>query len=258
LPRIVSGIIVLSIVLACCTSNAMGSGIGFSVSLDRPSVRDDLLVSMAFSGVALNLGIIGWLQKERLSCGVAIDAGMGYVANRFGHGGVVWPVRVHIDPAVEVYASHGIGSIGICMPFTAGLTDYYLFSWDDAHLYWLTAHWTGLGLQYRRQLTAQWKLTAWAHTPLISLIARPPDYRLNKQDALKQVSFFFTEPNTDLSFAFPDSYHGIRAGLALERPRRKGHVIIGFDYSWFACNRGDEVHTGSFGVRFTRIWEVGR
>jgi hypothetical protein len=228
--------------------------IGYMVSIDRPAIRDGLLVPLSFSGAGLGLGIDSRLQGEFWAGGASFNMVMGYVWNRYDHGGVIWPIDFKIYAARQIYSIAEKGCFEIRIPVTLSQRDYYIFSWDDAHLYWLTAHWSGIGLGYHVPISTMWKLSAFVQTPLFSFVARPPDYRYNKQDALKRISFYFSKTQEGLTFTLPDQFRGIDADLTIGRSLKRTYLSISLFYSCFAYYHGDDVISSSLGIRLTQRW----
>lgn len=227
---------------------------GYFANLNNYVIRDDYLVPLKFSGIGIDLGAELQWQKNRWSGNGLLSAGIGYIQNRFGHGGVPLSVSLKGHIAGEVYKSPSAGTFSISLPLNAGFNDYYMFSWDDAHLYWMTAHWAGLGIKYGRELSRNYKLSSWVSTPLLSLVGRPPEFRYNKQDALRQFSFYFTETEKNLTVEFPDKFRGIDAGLTIERPLKKSAASLSLAYSLFACYRGKKGYINKTGICFTQLW----
>jgi hypothetical protein len=232
--------------------------IGYSVSINHPAIREDLLVPLAFSGIGLDLAFKAEWRRSTWSAASSVAAGMDYATNRFGQGSVIWPMHLQANIARDILATPSAGIFSLSIPLTASLNDRYIFSWDDAHLYWLTAHLTGLGLQQRRKISTGWSLMTWAYTPLVSLVSRPPAYRNNKQDPLKRLSYFFTRTNQDLTLAWPDVYRGLDAGVSFQHPLKHSTVALGLTYSYFVCDAAYAGYTGSVGLEFVQSWGKGK
>lgn len=171
--------------------------LGARADLGLSSLRDDLLVPLAFTGPAIRLGLDYGMTLDRHSLEADLSLSFAATRNRFDQQG--WEIA-HDYGAGYAYCLQ-------CQPqreWWLGVTlrqqtDLAFFqTWDDAHGYWLASWALSPTLRHDRALWSSGFLETRAEVGLFGLYSRPPTYRYNKQDDLTLPHYHF-----DRSFASP-------------------------------------------------------
>lgn len=204
--------------------------LGMSVGLGANTVRDDLLVPLAFSGPGLHLagryaGDVGpGLLLGRL------EVGLAGLWNRFGHMG--GGVDYGLGASWLLGVAQGAGwrfSLGPALGHDVSAE--YLGSWDDAHGYWMGAQWLGVSGRWVSGLGHGWRMEA---TPIVSLLgarSRPPSNRFVKIEPLDSVSWWLRAPTADPSFVTVAQMQLLRLDLALRpSPLDAPDVVAGWSF----------------------------
>jgi len=165
------------------------------------SVREDVLVSYAFTGPAPTLAGAYRATWDAHCFEVGLKAAFGLLFTREGELGA--------DAAHELYAQsmHRVLDaarrtlrLGPSLRYAHDLA--YLYEWDDAHGYWLASLMLGAHGKHRERLSARHDLELGVELGLLGIASRPPARRLNKQDALNHAGFYFDRLGSDPSFAW--------------------------------------------------------
>jgi hypothetical protein len=204
--------------------------VALGLGLRADTVREDLVVPLTFSGPGLRLmvGYRGLVGPGALA--INADVGMALLWNRFGHpaatldhdADAAWTV-----PVRRTSISHwALGPmLGLDSHFN------FLFSWDNAHAYWLAAQWLGPALGYGRRLTEAWRLESRAGLALVGFVGRPPSYRYRKQETRPSVSYPITQPYGSESFVSLADLQVVRVDVALRRvPYTGSDVARGWSF----------------------------
>jgi hypothetical protein len=216
--------------LAQNTHQTAGIGLG----LRGDVVREDLLVPLAFAGPGLQLhGFYrGWVGRGVVSA--RADVALAFLFNRFGHPGATLTWGTDVAWTFNVlYADAWHLEVGPALAFDNRTS--LLFSWDDAHAYWLGSQWLGPAARTLRRLTDTWRLEASAAMALLGFEGRPPRYRYNKQEASYHVDYYFTVPEQSEKFVMLNDLQVVRLDVAVRRA---------------AYNRFDVGRGWSFGLDF--------
>ena len=192
--------------------HALGVGLG----IRGDAVREDLIVPLTFSGPGARI-----LFLYRASVGPGLltaraDIGLAVLFNRFGH------LAATLDYGAEVAWTarffRGMGwhlSLGPALAFDSRVN--YIYSWDDAHGYWLGSQWLGPMLRHARRLSNSWRLESSASLAVLGFEGRPPAYRYNKQEALTHVDYYFTQPQRSERFVTLADLQVLRIDVAVRR-----------------------------------------
>lgn len=193
------------------------------LGLGSLSLRDDVLVSYAFTGPATVLGARYRSSWDSHAVEVGLKVAFGVLFTREGELGA--------DAAHELYArsSHRVLDaarrtlrVGPSLRYAHDLA--YLAEWDDAHGYWLATLMFGAHGEHRERLSVRHDLELGLELGLLGLSSRPPARRLNKQDALNHPSFYFNRFGADPDFASLADTLQLRLS-ALVRLVRPGRAI---------------------------------
>ena len=189
---------------------------GVSLGLRGDVVREDLLVPLAFAGPGLQLqGFYrGWVGPGVMSA--RADIALAFLFSRFGHPGATLDYGADLAWTFNVlYADAWHLEVGPALAFDSRTN--LIFSWDDAHAYWLGSQWLGPGARYLRRLTDTWRLEASAAMGLLGFEGRPPSYRYKKQETSFHVDYYFTVPEQSEKFVMLNDLQVFRFDLAVRR-----------------------------------------
>lgn len=160
------------------------------IGIDAGAVREDLLVPLGFGGGGLHLGG-AW--SARVGSGLLdlrANVGLRLLSTHYGQ--------------IAISGSHSLDarwllpvapSIGIGPAFVWDARMNYLESWDDAHGYWFGNQWLGPAARFVDDPGGRRPKELAIALGLVGAAGRPDDaMRLEKQDPLKRVSYWFTGP----------------------------------------------------------------
>ena len=216
--------------------HALGVGAG----LRGDAVREDLVVPLTFSGPGVRLLALyrGWIGPGLLT--VRADVGLAFLFNRYGH--IAATLDYSAEAAWTARVLRGMGwhlSLGPVVALDSRVN--YLYSWDDAHGYWLGSQWLGPMLRHARRLSDRWQLESSASLALLGFEGRPPAYRYNKQDALTHVDYFFSQPQQSERFVTLADLQVLRIDVAFRH--------AAYDGSATGSEVGSEIAGGwAFGI----------
>jgi len=234
-----------------------GQYLGFHVSSGIDSYREDLLVPLGFHGPGISLGGNYTHRTENNSIDIRLKLGMGYLKNRYSH--EAWALALEIRPSwikkLAVHQKYGELWGGICIPLQ--MNNLYFESWDDAHLYWLTAHSLALATEWQKKISQKYKAMAQMEIPLVGWVSRPPTYRYNKQDALNHLSFHFTEPNKSLHFETLDDYRALFFQLLFKREMRRSLLNLGLEFQYNYCRNPQKIWGLNTSILLSYQWRIG-
>lgn len=195
-----------------------------SAGLRADAVREDLVVPLTFSGPGIRL-LFGY--RGEVGPGLLMangDVGFAFLWNRYGHEAatidhdldVTWTVPFRRTPV-----SHWAAGL---MATDEARFDY-LFSWDDAHAYWLTTQWLGPAARYGRRLSERWRLESRAAFAALAFEGRPPSYRYRKQETRPSLTYPFTQPYGSESLVTAAELQAVRLDVALRRAGYTGSDV---------------------------------
>jgi|GEM_PF-3412204 len=192
------------------------------------AVREDLIVPLTFSGPGLRLLLA---YRGRLGPGllaVSGDVGMSMLWNRYGHPGAT--LDHNVDAAWTGRVLRGMSwhlEMGPQIALDSRFN--YLFSWDDAHGYWLGSQWLGPAFRWEGRLTDRWRLESRASFAVLGFEGRPPVYRYHKQETRADPTYFFTQPNSSEKFVTLTDLQVVRLDVAV---RRAAYTNTGVGRGW--------------------------
>jgi hypothetical protein len=137
------------------------------------------------------------------------------------------------------------------------MNNLFIFSWDEAHLYWLTAYNLALATEWQKKISQQFKASVRMEIPILGRISRPPIYRYNKQDALNHVSFHLTEPNKGLHFETLDDYRALFFQLLFKKEMRHSLLNLGLEFQYNYCRKPQKIWGLNTTVLFFYQWRIG-
>jgi hypothetical protein len=205
-------------------STAPRHALTLGLGLRADAVREDLVVPLGFAGpgLRLSLGHRGDLGPGMLA--VHADVGMAFLWNRYGHQAAT--IDHDLDAAWTVPIRRTSISHWALGPML-GLDSHFnfIFSWDNAHAYWMAAQWLGPALRYGRRVSEAWRLESRAGFALLGFLGRPPSYRYRKQETRPSVTYPFTQPYGAEELVTLADLQVLRADVAFRRARYTGSDV---------------------------------
>jgi hypothetical protein len=196
---------------------------GFTAYHDQ--AREELLVPMRWSGPGGGIQIALCYQGDTWSFATELGLSLSYLEERFGNGGALMTPSLLLEGYGRI-VEKGPLSINLGTLLRSRISDAYLFSWDDAHLYYLSSHMLG------PTATLEWNgfdksmVTLGMRLPSLGFVGRPHEQRFIKQDGINHIGFYFSEPNSHLAFAMPPSYYAFELSCGIEWPTRRSHMRL--------------------------------
>jgi hypothetical protein len=231
--------------------------LGFQFNSGIDSYREDLLVPLGFHGPAISLGGNYTHRTQTNSIDFRLKFNMGYMKNRYSHEAV--RLALEIRPSwIKKLADHqkyGEFWAGFSIPMQ--INDLFIFSWDDAHLYWLTAYSLALATEWQKKISQKYNAVARMEIPIVGWVSRPPTYRYNKQDALNHLGFYFSEPNKSLHFETLDDYRALFIQLLFKREMRRSLLNLGLEFQYNYCRNPQKIWGLNTSILLSYQWRIG-
>ncbi len=187
--------------------------------------REELLVPMRWSGLGGGLQIAWGYKGEGWSLVTQLGLSLSYLEERFGNGGAILTPSMRLE-GYGCILEKGPLSIDLGAVLRSRITDTYLFSWDDAHLYYLASHMLGPAATLKWDGFDKYIMTFGIRLPFIGIVGRPEDERFVKQDGINYLGFYFSEPNSNLTFASLPSYLSFEFLFGIEWPLKRSHLRL--------------------------------
>jgi hypothetical protein len=222
--------VALSVALAAPLASAAtppSRALSVGVDLGFRSARDDLIVPLASSGPSLGFGgrFVGKAGPGLVDAGIRFE--LAALFDRYTHpaAGVMHALRLGYLPIARTAPSDWSLAVG---PVLVWETDMlWLRNWDDAHVYWMGRRYLGLAARTWRPLWPTWRLDLSGEINVIGFESRPPAYRLQNEDALTQVAFYFEGVNRDAKFGSVFDWQALRLEADLSRTLAPGGKLGG-------------------------------
>lgn len=206
-------------------------GGGYSAS------REDLLVPLAFRGGGFIAGLGYEHQVGEWTLELSAQAQLDFVFNRFGHPGAL--LSYEIDPTLMWSTLDlGFGELRLGFSIPVKLKNQFLYSWDDAHLYWLTTRGINLELAHRHTIASHTILQTELSLPLLTWVSRPEVYRYEKQDAsLNWLGLHSPEESRSFENAGISTYQSIDLDLSILHQQSPGYWTLSYSYAHYELPR---------------------
>jgi hypothetical protein len=225
-------LVLVAAVAAVQAAELPAAPIGFAlgVTLGANLLRDDLLVPFRWTGPLVGLSASGSFMTGRVRHRPEISLSVTSATNRHGNAALA----VDIGGGYRLLFDRLVGLAGGA--FEPGVLIFYrqhnalLWSWDDAHDYWLNGFGIGPALAWRRVLSDRTTFCVEAGGSLLAFASRPPEYRRNKQDRLETVGFYFIENFRDLEVSLPDRYQAADVRAGFETRVGRGLIAAGYRF----------------------------
>ncbi len=258
-------VFILALVFTCDMSRAQAQEksttrmkhLGFLFSGGIASYREDLLVPLSFDGAALVLGGMYTRQTEKNLLHIRLRFGTGFLQNRYSHQAYAAGLEIRATWLRKLGRHHRFGELygGLCLPLQ--MNNLFFESWDDAHLYWLTAHGLGAALEWRKKISRKFNPVVRLEIPLLSFVSRPPSYRYRKQEALTHLTYHFSEPNRALHLETPDTYRALFMQMLFRREMRRALLNLGLEFQYNYCRRPQKAWGLNTAIFLSYQWRIG-
>jgi hypothetical protein len=258
-------LVALSVALATATASAgspSSHALSVGVDLGYRSARDDLIVPLASSGPSLGFGarFIGKAGPGLLDTGIRFE--FGALFDRYAHpaAGVMHALRLGYLPIAARPTAPSDWSLALG-PVLVWETDVlWLRNWDDAHAYWMGRRYLGLAVRSWRALGGAWRLDLSGEINLIGFESRPPAYRLQNEDPLTQVAFYFEGVNRDATFGSLFDWQALRLEADLSRtlgPRgRLAGKSLGLEARFAHTASPAQAFVFELNFRYAYVWDL--
>ncbi|UCF98813.1 MAG: hypothetical protein JSV89_04570 [Spirochaetaceae bacterium] len=200
--------------------------LSYGIAISHDQLRDELLVPLRWvgAGCGLHLGwdIIGGAWKLHSGIGLALS----YLEEGYGNGGAALTPSFVLE-GYGRFRTRGTLTSDIGAVFRSRINDEQLYSWDDAHLYYLASYMIGPSIAFEWNLVPHRILHFKLCVPIIGFVGRPEEERFVKQEVGK-IWVYFTEPNGSLGFTTLPKYFSIELSAGIDLKRKRS--AFRFDY----------------------------
>jgi hypothetical protein len=210
-------------------SHGWSSWIGAGVSIGLEGFRETQLVPIVFSGPMFGVYVAGAMTRDSWEWENHLNAHMAYATSRFDQEAVLLGYQVQSMGWKKVGAAWWAGT-GIDLQ----ARNAYLYSWDDAHLYWLSSTTMPLGVRYDYSLPQGLHGQLVFQESLGGYVAHRNRFPENKIDSLACLAFHLKTPWRDAQFQPPWAFHSGSLGIRLLTPAKHWAFSIQGDYAYEA------------------------
>jgi hypothetical protein len=221
------------------------------------SIRDDLVVPLGFDGPAFSLGADYSSKSLENLFALRFSIGAGYVKNRFSHEGGIIALDLRPSWLKLIAEDQAWGELwgGLSMPFQ--INNVFFGSWDDAHLYWLTAHSLAISCEWRKQIPGLFVASVRLESPVVGFVSRPSTYRNEKQEALNHLVYHLAEPNRNFEFESLATYRAIFLQALASRELSGSVYRLGVEFQFISCDKPKKIQGLATSVTFVYQWRLG-
>jgi len=231
--------------------------LGFLVGGGIASYREDLLVPISFDGPEFFLGGKYTAESERTCLQARLRMSVALLKNRFSH--EAYAAALDLRPSwTKLMRGSGHNSqlwLGMALPMR--MTNLFINSWDESHLYWLTTHSLAVVAEYRTRLPRLGNSIIRVDLPMFGLVSRPPEYRYRKQEPLNHFSYHFSAPNKAFSLKSIWRYQAPQLQIMIRRDSRRPLMNLGLELSLDHCSEPKPVWGLNTRLLFSYQWKVG-
>jgi len=236
------------------STQGWGRGFGYGLTLSFDQARDDLLAPVRWSGPGIGLrGSWTWGGSDVRHV-LALSVPLSVFSNRYGHEAYALAPTVAYGYLKPV-AQGGSGSAWVGGRLRLDMFNGFYVSWDDEHLYWMTAYSLGPTAAWHGQAR---RLTTWLglDVPLVAAVSRPSADRLNQIDRLTKLGGHFLDTQRALRFATLPGYAALHATAGVVVPLAGRFLSISYDLDWSTYDSPSRVsvmsHRVTLGHRASR------
>jgi hypothetical protein len=231
--------------------------LGINVTCGLASYREDLVVPLGFHGLGFSLGAAYSQQTEKNALYARLRIGLSYMQNRFDHEALVLVQEIRFSWLKKFIVTQRSGEFwgGICLPLQ--MNNLFWGSWDDAHLYWLTAYGMGAAFQWQKKISSDKQALVRMEIPIIDWISRPPSHRFTKQEPTNHVTYHYSAPNKSLHFATLDTYQALFIQLLLRKELKRSLLNLGIEFHYNHCSEPENIWGLNTLLIFSYQWRIG-
>ena len=201
-----------------------GHHFSYGISLCHDQAREDLLVPFRWAGVGVGIPVAWSFVGEILTVGTELKLALSYLEERYGNGGFIATPEFLFEWYGRIWERGPLDfALGAVLRFR--INDEELFSWDDAHLYYLASHMIGPEAVLEWDRLNKSILYLRLGLPFIGFVGRPEEKRFVKQE-LGSVGVYFTEPNRNLEFATLPDYTSFELAIGITRLLRRSALKL--------------------------------
>jgi hypothetical protein len=239
-------------------SSSQGKHLGLYLSTGIASYREDLIVPLGFNGPALSIGGVYRQQSENDLFHVRLRFGLGHLKNRYSHEawGLMQDIRLSWVRHLKEHPKYGQFWAGGSLPLQ--MNNLFFESWDDSHLYWLTAHSLAGAFLWHKRISPKNDLSVRIEIPFFSWVSRPPTYRYAKQDPLDHFTYHYSEPNKSLHFETIDTYRNVFIQMLLKREMGRSLFHVGLEFQSYYFSRPKKILGLNTFLVLSYQWRIGR
>jgi hypothetical protein len=188
--------------------------VGVAVAAEHAQLRDDLVLPFRATGPGGGLVLSYARTTAAAAHRAALDVGGAFLTNRFDQESIHLRLAGRYEYGRSLRGAPAFALGGLLRGSDAL---QYHADWDDAHLYWLTAYDAGPFARFEHDL-GPGRFAVQLSTALLALVSRPPEYRFNKQDALRSPGFLLGKSHEALSVASMNRYQAAELRFGYTRP----------------------------------------
>jgi hypothetical protein len=231
--------------------------LGINVNCGLASYREELVVPLGFHGLGLSVGTLYSRESENNYLYARWRFGLGYMQNRYDHEAliVVQEIRVSWLKKVTIHKRYGEFWTGICLPLQ--MNNLFWGSWDDAHLYWLTAYGMGVAFQWQKKISSNKQTLIRMEIPVINWISRPSRFRFTKQEPMHHLTYHFSEPNKSLIFETLDAYQALFVQVLLRKYINRSLLNLGIEFQYNHFSKPEDIWGLNTLLIFSYQWRIG-
>jgi hypothetical protein len=239
-------------------SSSQGKHLGVYLSTGIASYRDDLIVPLGFHGPALSLGGVYRQGSEQNLYHIRLRFGLGHLENRYSHEAWVLTqdIRLSWVRKLTEYPKYGTFWVGGSVPLQ--MNNLFFESWDDSHLYWLTAHSLAGAFLWQKRVCPRNDISIRIEIPFFIWVSRPPTYRYEKQEPLAHLTYHYSEPNKSLHFETISKYRNVFVQMFFTRQVRCSLLHVGLEFQSYYCSRPKKFLSLNTFLLLSYQWRVGR
>jgi hypothetical protein len=231
--------------------------LGVDINCGLASYREDLVVPLGFDGIGLSLAIVSSRQSEKNLFSTRVRFGLGYMQNKYDHEALVVVQDIRLAWVKKFTATQRYGEFwsGISLPLQ--MNNLFWGSWDDAHLYWLTAYSMGAALHWRKGFSGNEQARIRIEFPIINWISRPPKYRYTKQEPTASFSYHYSEPNKSFNFATLNTYQALFIQALWQKIKKRSLLNIGLEFQYNHYSEPERIWGFNTMLIFSYQWRIG-
>lgn len=231
--------------------------LGILVGCGGASYREDLIVPLSFDGPAFSLGGQYTARTSETMFQSRLRLSVSFLQNRFSH--EAFALGLELRPSwIKKLNEWSNGSQlwgGLSLPLH--MTNLFVNSWDDSHLYWFTAHSLALVGEYHTNLPRLGHSVVRLEMPVVGLVSRPPSYRHQKQEPLTHWTYHISGPNESLILRSFWEFQSPMLQLMITRDSSGRLLKLGIELELEHCSEPEDIWVLNTKLVFVYQWGIG-